>query len=120
MTRVKSSTTRHKRTKKILERAKGFRGARSKLSRTAREAVMRALAASYRDRKKRKRNFRALWIIRIRAGVKAEGMSYSVFMNNLKKARIKINRKILAELAVHQPDLFSQLVRKMKNSFSEP
>lgn len=119
MSRTKSSTVRRKRRKKVLEAAKGYRGGRSKLYRTAKESVMRALAYSYRDRRVRKRDFRRLWITRIRAGVLAEGLSYSVFMNGLRKAEVKLNRKIMAELAVRQPDLFSHLVQKVKKSLPE-
>jgi large subunit ribosomal protein L20 len=111
MTRVKTAPAGHRRRKKIRKLAKGFRGGRSKLHRTAREAVMRSQAEAYRGRKLRKRDFRSLWIVRIRAAVNQEGISYSKFIGLLSKSRITINRKILAELAVHHPDVFSQVVK---------
>ncbi|MEA1927501.1 MAG: 50S ribosomal protein L20 [Candidatus Auribacterota bacterium] len=111
MTRVKTAPAGHRRRKKIRKLAKGYRGGRSKLHRTAREAVMRAQAEAYRGRKLRKRDFRALWITRIRAAAIQEGISYSRFIGALGKAGIAINRKILAELAVHHPDVFSSVVK---------
>jgi len=114
MSRVKTSSTSHRRKKKVLQQAKGYRGGRSKLYRTAKVAVMRSLAYSYRDRKKRKSDFRRLWIVRIGAALRREGVSYSVFFWALKKAEINLNRKILAELAVKEPDLFSRIVAKVK------
>ncbi len=114
MSRTSSAPTRHKRRKKILKQAKGFRGGRSKLYRTARETVMRSMADSYRGRKLRKRDFRSLWITRIRAGVRQEGISYSRFIAALKKANVTVNRKILAELAVRHPAVFSQIVQDVK------
>lgn len=116
MSRTSSSPTRHKRRKKILKQAKGFRGGRSKLYRTARETVMRSMADSYRGRKLRKRDFRSLWITRIRAGARQEGISYSRFIAALKKANVTVNRKILAELAVRHPAVFSQIVQDVKPS----
>jgi large subunit ribosomal protein L20 len=114
MSRTKTAITRHQRKKRIFRQARGYRGGRSKLYRTARESVMRSLAYSYRDRKVRKRDFRRLWITRIRAGLLPESLSYSVFMDKLRKADVRVNRKILAELAVHQPGIFSRLVREVK------
>ena len=116
MSRTSSAPTRHKRRKKILKQAKGFRGGRSKLYRTARESVMRSMADSYRGRKLRKRDFRSLWITRIRAGVRQEGLSYSRFIEALKKANVTVNRKILAELAVRHPAVFSRIVQDVKKS----
>ena len=113
MTRVKTAPAGHQRRKKIRKQAKGFRGGRSKLHRTAREAVMRSMAEAYRGRKLRKRDFRSLWITRIRAGVNQEGISYSRFMGMLGKADVSINRKILADLAVRHPDVFSRLVQSV-------
>jgi len=119
MSRAKSSIVRRRRKKKILHQAKGYRGGRSKLYRTARESVMRSLAYSYRDRRNRKRDFRRLWITRIRAGAAAEGLSYSVFISSLKKAGIKLNRKVMAELAARHPDIFSRLVQNVKETPGE-
>jgi large subunit ribosomal protein L20 len=114
MSRVKSSPATHRRKKKVLQQAKGYRGGRSKLYRTARVAVMRSMAYSYRDRKKRKGTFRRLWIARISAALRREGVSYSVFFGSLNKAGIALNRKILAELAVKEPTLFSRIVAQVK------
>lgn len=116
MSRVKNSPATHRRKKKILHQAKGFRGGRSKLYRTAKVAVMRSLAYSYRDRKKRKGDFRRLWIIRIGAALRPEGLSYSTFIGALHKADVSLNRKILAELAVKEPGLFSQIVAEVKQT----
>ncbi|MDL2316178.1 50S ribosomal protein L20 [Desulfovibrio sp. OttesenSCG-928-A18] len=112
--RVKRGMAAHKRHKKYLDLAKGYRGARSKLYRTAREAVERALAYSYRDRKVRKREFRKLWILRINAGARESGLSYSRFMNGLKKAGIALDRKVLADLAVRAKADFAELVSMAK------
>ncbi|MCL1939796.1 MAG: 50S ribosomal protein L20 [Desulfovibrionaceae bacterium] len=108
--RVKRGMTAHRRHKKYLDLAKGYRGGRSKLYRTAREAVERALVYSYRDRKVRKREFRKLWILRINAGARESGLSYSRFMDGLKKAGILLDRKVLADLAVRCKDDFAKLV----------
>ena len=112
--RVKRGVAAHRRHKKYLDMAKGYRGGRSTLYRTAREAVERALAYSYRDRKVRKREFRKLWILRINAGARENGLSYSRFMDGLKKAGIALDRKILAELAVRAKTDFAQLVAMAK------
>ncbi|MDJ0733093.1 MAG: 50S ribosomal protein L20 [Nostocaceae cyanobacterium] len=109
MARVKRGNVARKRRKKILKLAKGFRGSHSTLFRTANQQVMKALRSAYRDRKKRKRDFRRLWIVRINAAVRAEGMSYSQFMGNLKKANIQLNRKMLAQMAVLDPAGFSKI-----------
>jgi large subunit ribosomal protein L20 len=106
--------TAHRRHKKYLDLAKGYRGGRSKLYRTAREAVERALVYSYRDRKVRKREFRKLWILRINAGARESGLSYSRFMDGLKKAGILLDRKVLADLAVRCKDDFAKLVAVAK------
>ncbi len=116
MTRSTTGPASHRRRKKIRQQAKGFRGGRSKLHRTAREAVMRSMAQAYRGRKQKKRDFRALWITRIRAGVKREGISYSRFMGLLGKAGISVNRKIMSELAIHHPDVFSRLVQSVQET----
>ena len=113
MPRAKSSVASRRRRKKILKLARGYRGARSRLLRTAKESVMRALKYAYRDRRTRKREFRKLWIIRINAAVRAYGLSYSVFMNKLKESGIEINRKMLAELAVNNPEAFKKIVNSV-------
>lgn len=112
--RVKRGMAAHRRHKKYLDLAKGYRGGRSKLYRTAREAVERALTYSYRDRRTRKREFRKLWILRINAGSRENGLSYSRFMSGLKKANIALDRKVLADLAVHAKADFAQLVEMAK------
>ncbi|MGD1910279.1 MAG: 50S ribosomal protein L20 [Rivularia sp. (in: cyanobacteria)] len=109
MARVKRGNVARKRRKKILKLAKGFRGSHSTLFRTANQQVMKALRYAYRDRKKRKRDFRRLWIARINAAVRQQGMSYSKFMGNLKKSNIEINRKMLAQMAVLDPDGFTKI-----------
>lgn len=112
--RVKRGKAAHRRHKKYLDRAKGFRGGRSLLYRTAREAVERAQAYSYRDRKVKKREFRKLWILRINAGARANGLSYSKFMNGLSKAGIALDRKVLADMAVRAKEDFAKLVEAAK------
>ena len=114
MTRVKTATAGHRRRKKTLKEARGYRGARSKLNRTARTAVMRAQAQAYRGRKQKKRDFRSLWITRIRAAVRQEGLSYSRFINLLKRGEVAVNRKVLAELAVRCPEAFTRLVESIR------
>ncbi|NJR17389.1 MAG: 50S ribosomal protein L20 [Calothrix sp. CSU_2_0] len=109
MTRVKRGNVARKRRKKILKLAKGFRGSHSTLFRTANQQVMKALRSAYRDRKKKKRDFRRLWITRINAAVRLHGMSYSKFIGNLKKAEIEINRKMLAQIAVLDPAGFAKI-----------
>ena len=108
--RVKRGLAAHKRHKRYLAQAKGYRSARHKLYRTAREAVERALCYAYRDRKVRKREFRKLWILRINAAARIGGLSYSRFMNGLSKAGIALDRKVLADLAVRQKEDFAKLV----------
>ena len=114
MPRVKRGVTAHAKHKKVLDQAKGYRGARSKVFRVAKQAVTKAGQYAYRDRRVRKRQFRALWIARINAGARENGMSYSVFMNGLKKAEIDLDRKVLADLAVFDKPAFSALVEKAK------
>src|SRR6185503_16175803 len=101
MARVKRGVTARARHKKVLDKAKGYYGARSRVLRVAKQAVLKAAQYAYRDRRLRKREFRALWITRINAGVREHGLSYSVFMNGLKKLSIDINRKVLADIAVY-------------------
>ena len=114
MPRVKRGVTAHARHKKVLEQAKGFRGRRSNVYRIAKEAVMKAGQYQYRDRRQKKREFRALWITRINAAVRELGLSYSTFMNGLKKASIDIDRKVLAELAVHDRAAFNKIAEQAK------
>ena len=106
MARVKGGVNAKKKHNKILKLAKGYRGARSKQYRIAKQSVMRALASAYAGRKERKRQFRRLWIARINAGTRAEGLSYSKFMNGLKLAGVELNRKVLAELALNDNAAF--------------
>ena len=114
MARVKGAVTTRARHKKILKLAKGYRGAKSKLYKTANQAVMKSLAYAYRDRKQKKRNFRQLWIARINAAARANGITYSRFMNGLKLNGIEINRKMLSEIAIADPAAFTTLVEKVK------
>lgn len=114
MARVKGGVRTRARHKKILKLAKGYFGAKSKLYRTAKQAVMKSLSYAYRDRKQKKRNFRRLWITRINAAARLNGMSYSQFMHGLRKAGISLNRKVLADMAVNDAEGFAQLVAKIK------
>ena len=116
MARVKGALHTIKRRKKILKLAKGFRGAKSKNFRVANQAVMKSLVYAYVGRKQKKRDFRRLWITRISAAAKMNGMNYSTFMNGLKKAGIEINRKMLSEIAIADPATFTSLVEKAKAS----
>ncbi len=109
MSRVKRGVTAHRRHKKILKLAKGYRGARSKLYKTANEAVMHALSYAYRDRRNRKRDFRSLWIQRINAAARQNGLSYSQFIHGIHSQGIELDRKTLAELAVYNPADFARL-----------
>ncbi len=114
MARVKTGKTAHKKHKKVLKLAKGFRGSRSKLYRPANEFVMRSLQNSYIGRKQKKRDFRKLWITRINAAARINGLSYSRFMNGLKLSGIEMNRKMLSEMAIHDKEGFAQLVETAK------
>ena len=116
MPRVRRGTKKRKRRSKILKLAKGYWGARSHNYRTAKEAVERALLYAYRDRRTRKRDFRRLWIIRIKAAAENNGLSYSRFMYGLRKLNIELDRKILADLAVNSPQTFLHLVQKVKDT----
>jgi large subunit ribosomal protein L20 len=111
MSRIKRSVAARKKKRRIFKRASGFRGGRSKLLRTAKEAVDKALKHAYRDRRARKRDFRKLWISRINAAVRVHNLSYSRFIDGLKKAGVEVNRKMLADLAVRDPNAFAELVR---------
>ena len=116
MARVKRGVTSHARHKKVLEEAKGYRGRRKNTIKVARQAVEKAGQYAYRDRKARKRNFRALWIQRINAAVRAhdEALTYSRFINGLNLAGIEVDRKVLADLAVNEPEAFTAIVDKAK------
>src|SRR5210317_435921 len=114
MPREKRGFKARRRRNKVLKLAKGSRGARSNLFRSATEAVVRALKYAYRDRRQRKRQFRALWIARINAAARDHGLSYSRFINGLKKASIEIDRKVLADIAVYEKEAFAQLAEQAK------
>ncbi len=114
MPRVKRGVTARKRHKKILKLAKGYRGAKSKLFRPANEQVLKSLAYAYRDRRAKKRDFRKLWIARINAAARINGMSYSRLINGLKMAGVEVNRKMLADLAVNDEKAFGKLVETAK------
>jgi len=113
MARAKNNVATHKKHKKYLKAAKGYYGARSKLYRTARQAVEKGWCYAYRDRKQKKRMFRRLWITRINAGARANGLTYSTFISGLHKSNIDINRKILAHLAMHDQVAFKALCKEL-------
>ena len=115
MARVKGGMNARKKHNRVLRLAKGYRGARSKQYRVAKQAVMRALASSYKGRKERKRQFRQLWIARINAAARLNGISYSRFMYGLKTAGVEINRKMLAEMAVNDAEAFKSLAEMVKS-----
>lgn len=114
MPRAKRGVVAHASHKRVLARAKGFRGRRNNVFRVANEAVMRAGQYAYRDRRNRKRVFRALWVARINAAAREHGLTYSVFMNGLKKAAIAVDRKVLADLAVLDKSAFAKIVEKAR------
>ncbi len=116
MPRVTYKVPSRRRRKKVLKATRGYRGARSKLYRTAVESLHRALAYAYRDRKRRKRDFRRLWIMRINAAARLSGLSYSRLLRGLKKSGVKLNRKLLAELAVNDPPAFERLTKLAKEA----
>ncbi|MCY4178418.1 MAG: 50S ribosomal protein L20 [Endozoicomonadaceae bacterium] len=116
MARVKRGVVAHRRHKKILKQAKGYYGARSRVFRVAKQAVIKAGQYAYRDRRQRKRQFRALWITRINAAARDNGLSYSRLMNGLKKTEIEIDRKMLADMAVHKKEAFAQIADMAKNA----
>ncbi len=116
MPRVRRGTKRHDKRRKVLKQAKGYYGTRSKAYRIAKQAVDRALAFSYRDRRQRKRQFRRLWITRINAAARANGLSYSRFMDGLNKSGSQLDRKVLADLAVREPEAFSRLAETAKDA----
>ena len=117
MGRVRGAPSSRRRRRKILKAAKGYRGSRSKLIRTARETVQRAGQFAYRDRRRRKRDMRRLWIIRINAGARTHGLSYSRFMHGLREANVEVDRKMLADMAVNDSDGFAKLVSIAKGTF---
>ena len=119
MARVKRGVIAHARHKKVLKEAKGYYGARSRVYRVAKQAVIKAGQYAYRDRKQRKRQFRSLWIVRINAAVREHGMSYSKFMNGLKKADIVVDRKVLADIAVYDKDTMAKLVEAAQAALAE-
>ena len=116
MPRAKRGNKRLERRKKILKLAKGYRGTKSKLYRSAKESVERGLNFAYTGRKLKKRDFRSLWIVRIGAAARLNGMNYSQFMHGVKLAGIELDRKVLADLAVHQPDVFKEVVLQARNA----
>ena len=116
MARIKGAVTTRKRRKKILKLAKGYWGAKSKLYKMANQAVMKSLTYAYIGRKQKKRDFRRLWIMRINAACKANGMNYSRFMHGLKLSGINLNRKMLSEIAIHEPEAFKQLCGTAKEA----
>ena len=119
MARVKNAINSKKKRRTTLERAKGYRGQRSRLYRKAKEQVTHSLVYSYRDRRVRKNEFRKLWITRINAAARAEGLTYNRFMQGLKLADVQIDRRMLAELAVNDPETFSALVAKAREALPE-
>ncbi len=119
MPRVKRGVTARARHKKVLKKAKGYYGARSRVYRVATQAVTKAGQYAYRDRRQRKRQFRALWIARINAGARMFGISYSRMINGMKKANIGLDRKVLADLAVHDIDTFGKIAEKAKAALAQ-
>ena len=119
MPRVKRGVTARARHKRVIDQAKGYRGRRKNVYRIAKEAVMRAGQYAYRDRRNRKRVFRALWITRINAAVREHGLTYSVFMNGLKKAGVVMNRKMLSELAIHDMEAFRSLMGQARSALGQ-
>jgi large subunit ribosomal protein L20 len=115
MARVKRGTVSRRKHNKLLSLTKGYRGTKSKLTKLAKEASLHAGQYAYNGRKERKQDFRTLWIIRIGEAVKAEGLSYSVFINKLKKANIELDRKILSDLVVNDPTVFKKIVESVKS-----
>ncbi|MDZ7643714.1 MAG: 50S ribosomal protein L20 [Woeseiaceae bacterium] len=119
MARVKRGVVAKARHKKVLGKAKGYYGARSKLYKTAKQAVIKAGQYEYRDRRQRKRQFRALWITRINAAARLHGMSYSRLINGLNRADVEIDRKVLADIAVHDPEAFGALAAEAKAALAD-
>lgn len=118
MPRVKRGVHARKKRRKVLEQAKGYRGTKNSSYKRAKEQVQRSLKYAYRDRRVRKREFRRLWITRINAGARMNGLSYNQFMHGLKEAEIDVNRKVLADLAVSDPDMFAALAEQAKSALA--
>ena len=118
MARVKRGVTSHAKHKKVLKAVKGQWGRRKNTIRVARQAMEKAMQYAYRDRRNKKRDFKSLWIQRINAGVRAEGLTYSIFINGLNKSGIKIDRKILAEIAYDNPEAFKTIVKKAQSALN--
>lgn len=118
MARVKRGVTAHAKHKKVLAQTKGHYGANNRLYKRAHESMMRSLAYAYRDRRNRKRDFRRLWIVRINAASRLNGMSYSTLINGLNKAGVKVDRKMLADLAVREPEAFAAVVSTAKQALA--
>ncbi len=114
MPRANSSVPRHRRHRKIVKQAKGYYGARSRTFKAAKDAVWKAGTYAYRDRRQRKRQFRRLWITRINAAARLNGMSYSAFIAGMNENGLELNRKVLADLAVHNPETFAELVKSIQ------
>ncbi|HXO00660.1 MAG TPA: 50S ribosomal protein L20 [Stellaceae bacterium] len=119
MARVKRGTTTHARHKKVLDLAKGYRGRNSKAYRVALEKVEKALRYAYRDRRNKKRDFRGLWIQRINAGVREHGMTYSQFIHGLKLAGLELDRKVLSDLAIREPEAFAGVIATAKSAIEQ-
>jgi large subunit ribosomal protein L20 len=119
MARVKRGVTSHARHKKVLKQVKGQFGRRKNTIRIARQALEKAMQYAYRDRRNKKREFRSLWIQRINAGVRSEGLTYSKFINGLNKSGIKLDRKVLAEIAYNNPEAFKSIVKKIQSSLNK-
>jgi len=118
MPRVKRGVTAHARHKKVLDLAKGYRGRRKNVYRIAKQAVMKAGQYAYRDRRAKKRTFRSLWIARINAGARLNGLTYSTFMNGLRKAEVTVDRKILSDMAIFDPTAFTKFAEQAKSSLA--
>ena len=120
MARVKGGVTAHARHKKVIKQAKGFRGRRKNTFRVAKQAVEKSMQYAYRDRRVKKRDFRSLWTQRINAGAREHGISYSVFINGLKKLNVSLDRKILADLAMNEPNSFKHIAEQVQSSVKQP
>ena len=118
MSRVKRGVTSHARHKKVLKQVKGQYGRRKNTIRVAKQALEKAMQYAYRDRRTKKREFRSLWIQRINAGARAEGITYSKFINGLNKSGIKLDRKVLADIAFNNPEVFKSIVKKVQSNLS--
>ena len=118
MSRVKRGKTGHAKHKKVLKAVKGQWGRRKNTIRVAKQAMEKAMQYAYRDRRNKKRDFKSLWIQRINAGVRAEGLTYAKFINGLAKSKIKLDRKVLAELAYNNPEVFKSVVKKVQSSLN--